>query len=356
VPFLVTLVPAVISLLATAIVRRAAIVRSMLDVPVARSSHSIPTPTGGGLAIVTAFYAGLILSGLGGQLSGTAQILLSAGLILAVLGLADDRLHLDYRWRISVHLGVALLAAISLGRFPLVQIAGVEFSPGLLSLPLVLIAVTWFTNLYNFMDGIDGLAASEGCFIGLAAAALLVGAGNEPLALTGLLLVGATAGFLYWNQAPASIFMGDTGSGFLGYIIAALALLSIYQGSMTIWSWILLPGVFIADASTTLLVRIWRRDTWHQAHRTHAYQHLAARIGHGKVVAAVMAINVMWLAPLAVLAEIRPEYGVYLTLFGIVPLFAVSHLLGAGRPAAATSEHPADGSSERDMKDRDRNQ
>jgi Fuc2NAc and GlcNAc transferase len=111
-----------------------------------------------------------------------------------------------------------------------------------------------------------------------------------------LCLAGAVAGFLVWNRCPARIFMGDTGSGFLGFTLGAPAILTLGDGGITLWSWAILLGVFIVDATLTLLRRMLNGERWYQAHRTHAYQHAARRWGsHRRVTVAVLSINVLWL-------------------------------------------------------------
>ncbi len=338
-PYLAVIVLAVtvfvLSTTATWLVRRIALARSVLDQPGERSAHRVPTPTSGGLAIAAAFYCGLGLLILWLPFSSTELICLGLALVLVVLGLLDDLHQLDFRWRMLVHLTTALAAALLLGQLPPLQLGPAMLNVGLLSLPLLVFCLVGATNLYNFMDGTDGLAGSECCFIAAAAALLLLDAGNLPLAALCVLLAAASAGFLVWNWSPARIFMGDAGSGFLGFLLALLALLSFYAQATSLWSWLLLAGVFIADASTTLVKRMLSGQRWYQAHSSHAYQHAARRFGHRKLALAVLAINLGWLLPLAWLAEIRPEYGVFLTFFGIVPLFAISHAMGAGRSASS---------------------
>ena len=334
---LITVSVLFISLSGTGLIRKIALSKSVLDHPIDRSSHHIPTPTGGGIAIAAAFYGGLLFLIYANKFDLLEIQVLSAGIILAVIGFLDDLNHLDFRWRIVVHLCAGFFVARTLGNMPDVQVGTLLISMGILSVPITVLTLVWATNLYNFMDGTDGLAGSECCFVALAAGGLLVLAGDTALALVCLVLFTACAGFLFWNWAPAKIFMGDTGSGFLGFIIASIAFLSIYNGSMSLWTWLLLPGVFIADATTTVLKRMLSGERWYQAHCTHGYQHMAKVYGHKKVALGVLFINLIWLLPLTWFAEKQPEYAVYIAVFGIVPLFLLSHHLGAGR--AETSDY-----------------
>ncbi len=327
---LVTLLIFLIAMIGTLLVRRFALAKELLDMPVARSSHIAPTPRGGGLAIVLAFYIGFAILYFLQQLNSTETIVIIICLVIAVIGLLDDLHQLDYRWRIAIQFTAALFVLAILGPMPALQVTDITLNVGLVSIPVLVLTLVWSTNLYNFMDGIDGIAASECCFIAISAGLLLTQGGHNSLANLCWFLGAASAGFLILNWQPAKIFMGDVGSGFLGFLLAVIALLSIYAGSMSLWSWILLPGIFICDATLTVVRRMLRREPWYQAHRSHAYQHAALRYGHARVCIAAMLINVCWLWPLVWLTEIHPEYGVYLAVFGIVPLFLLAHWFGAG--------------------------
>jgi Fuc2NAc and GlcNAc transferase len=154
-----------------------------------------------------------------------------------------------------------------------------------------MLGIVWLTNLYNFMDGIDGIAAVEAITVGLAGALLL--AGREPsLALVALVVAGAAGGFLVWNWPPAKLFMGDVGSGFLGYIFGGLALASENVGALPALLWLVLLGPFFVDTTLTLLRRIARGERWWAAHRTHAYQRaVQAGWSHRRVTTLVAALS-----------------------------------------------------------------
>src|SRR5690606_7293985 len=133
--------------------------------------------------------------------------------------------------------------------------------------------IVWMINLYNFMDGIDGIAATETVMVCALAGILLLASGASIIAWTAWALAAACLGFLRWNWAPAQIFMGDVGSGFLGYCIAMLAIVSSREGSFPLWVWLILLGAFVVDAGVTLLRRMKQRLKWYEAHHSHAYQH-----------------------------------------------------------------------------------
>ena len=302
----------------------------LVDVPNERSSHAAPTPRGGGLAVVIVFMAGLVGLALYAGLQGGILIAVAgSGLLAALVGFVDDHCHLAARWRASVHFAAAAWALIWLGGYP-------TFASGftigvVLGNIFWLVALVWFLNAFNFMDGIDGIAGAEGIFISGAAAVLLFLAGSGSLASVSLLLMFATAGFLVWNLPPARIFMGDVGSGFLGMLLGAVAIASVVQGSLTMWVFAILFAAFISDATITVARRILRGKRWHSAHRSHAYQHASRIYGsHGKVTAAVSAINVLWLFPLAFAAWGWPNLGWLFTAVAYAPLIVLLFCYRAG--------------------------
>lgn len=336
------LIPLVLlgAFLLTGLIRRLALRVALLDIPNHRSSHITPTPRGGGLAIVTAF----LLGGLGlaaisppGSV-GFVVILLFTSLLVAGIGLWDDLRQLSAKQRILVHLLAAVLLVWGLGRDGL---CGPE--PGQLwpwPLPgglLLVLVVVWALNLFNFMDGIDGLAGGEAVFVAAGGALLLsLGGGSLEMVLL-LLLAAACLGFLVWNWPPARIFMGDVGSGFLGFVLAGLALrTAIFRDDLPLAAWLILSGVFLVDATFTLLRRMVRREKWYNAHRSHAYQHAAARYGrHRPVTMAGMAINLFWLLPLSVLCVILPGFDVVLTILAYLPLLGLVVKFNAGGETSA---------------------
>jgi Fuc2NAc and GlcNAc transferase len=179
-------------------------------------------------------------------------------------------------------------------------------------------------NLYNFMDGIDGIAATQ-CILACASAALLAWMGRAPggaeYALFCLLLAAAQLGFLFWNWPPARLFMGDAGSVPTGLLLSGLALLGWAQGLLDLACWLILLAVFITDASWTLLWRLFSGQPVAQAHRLHAYQRLSRYWGsHMLIDVLLMAINAAWLFPLAWAAHSFPEYAFILVILAYLPL------------------------------------
>jgi Fuc2NAc and GlcNAc transferase len=196
----------------------------------------------------------------------------------------------------------------------------------------------WAINLFNFMDGIDGIAASEAIFIALAAAVLEASLGvRSGVSLAALVFACACAGFLYWNWPPARIFLGDVGSGFLGFVIVVLAVAATRDNPVALWVWLMLGGAFFVDATVTLVRRTARGEAVHEAHRSHAYQALARRFqSHRTVTLTIAAVNVLWLLPGAWLAAHHPQYAVTAVLVAFAPLACLAFLFGAGRPEVSS--------------------
>lgn len=318
----------------TGLLRRYALARSLLDMPGARSSHSVPTPRGGGVAIVVAFLLGLVtLRGAGALQDAVVIALAGAGALVALVGFIDDHRHLAARWRLLAHF-VAVL-------WLLYWLTGMQ-SPVPVDLPwlpqwaitaLLAIYLVWLVNLYNFMDGIDGIAGAEAMTVAVTAAGLYGLAGVSALAgIVPGLLAAAAAGFLVWNFPRARIFMGDAGSGFLGLMLGGCAVLAALQAPALFWAWQILLGVFVVDATVTLLRRVLRGERFYEAHRSHAYQHAARRAGsHRPVTLAVVAIDVLWLLPMAALVaagRLEPLYGIAVAY---APLIALALYYNAGR-------------------------
>jgi Fuc2NAc and GlcNAc transferase len=183
----------------------------------------------------------------------------------------------------------------------------------------------WLTNLFNFMDGIDGIAGGEAVSVGVVGGLLLLASGASELAGTALLIAAASLGFLAWNWAPARIFMGDVGSGFLGFTLGALAIASDRVAAVPILVWMMLLGVFIFDATVTLLRRL-RRERFYEAHRRHAYQRaVAAGASHGTVTGFVLMLNAL-LAIAAAMGWAWPET-VPLAILAVFALLVSTYLL-----------------------------
>ena len=255
------------------------------------------------------------------------------GAAVAIVGYIDDRRGLAARTRLAVHFAAGAWALFCLGGAPPLQVGHEIISLGWPGHILALFGVVWTLNLFNFMDGIDGLAASQGVFIPCAAAAISILVGQAAATPAVALAFGAAcAGFLWWNWPPAKIFMGDVGSGYLGYMIAVMALMAGRESPTAVWTWLVLGGVFFADATVTLIKRLSRGERVYEAHRTHAYQILARRWGsHRRVTVLAILINVLWLLPCAILGVYRPHWAGWLVLVALTPLIVGVLIAGVGR-------------------------
>ena len=318
----------------TGVVRHLAIRHELLDVPNQRSSHETPTPRGGGLAIVIGVVVAWTVAALSGVAAAeTVFVLSSAGLIVAVVGLVDDRAHVAARWRLLVHLVAACIVTLWSGGLGDLQLPGQVIELGWGGAVLALLGIVWMTNLFNFMDGIDGIAGVESSSVAFGVAGLLWLSGHPGEAALLSIVGAASLGFLAWNWPPAKIFMGDVGSSFLGFVLGAAAIATHAQGSLDIWAWLVVLGVFVVDATLTLARRIIRGERFYEAHRSHAYQHAARRLeSHGAVTGAVAVINVLWLLPIAWLIDSGRIAGIYGVLIAYVPLvwLAVANRAGRG--------------------------
>ena len=293
--------------LATGVVRAHAIRSAMFDVPNQRSSHTLPTPRGGGAAIVGTVLLCVAAAWSAAWVAAHVAIaLIGGGALVADVGWLDDRHHVSAGWRAIAHLCASTWAVVWLGGIENVRLSHLGVISGPVASVFAVVAIAWLINLYNFMDGIDGLAAVEAITVGTAGAIVLLLGRADGLALISASVAGAGAGFLIWNRMPARIFMGDVGSGFLGFAFATIALSAHKTAAISAAVWVLLLLVFIADATATLLRRIFRGESWHVAHRLHAYQRLVqSGRSHAQVVAYVTLVNVL-LAGLAIVVFMQP--------------------------------------------------
>ena len=293
------------------------------------------------MAIVFAFFvAAFLLTFLGlldARLSGA---LLVGGGAMALVGFLDDRRHLRASVRFCVHLVAAIWVVTLLGGVSETALANWGLHGLWTGRLFVVLTLVWTTNLFNFMDGLDGIAGGEAVFVGGAGAWLNWREGGAPgLTAAMTCLAAACLGFLRWNWPPARIFMGDVGSGFLGFSLAVLGLAASQKGMLPIEIWAILGGVFLVDATVTLVRRLARGDRWFEAHRTHAYQNLARRWkAHLPVTILVMVVNIFWLLPLAILAANFPTYALWFLAVALSPLIVLVAAFGAGKDCGSAGD------------------
>jgi Fuc2NAc and GlcNAc transferase len=327
----------ILSTILTMGLRHYALVHQVLDVPNERSSHHIPTPRGGGLAIVISFSIAIITLWATQYIPDRIAIaILGSGIVVALIGFIDDHISLAARWRLLAHFVAAgwILAWIGTPRLAL---PGGAIDLGWIGTILCALYLVWMLNLHNFMDGIDGLAGIESLTVTIFGAAVFLLQGlsiafiGNAVVMTALLLSAASAGFLVWNFPPAKIFMGDAGSGFLGITLGTIALMAGLEQPIQFWSWVILSGVFVVDATVTLIRRKCRRQRASEAHRSHAFQYAARRFGnHRPVTVGIALINVIWLFPIAWAVAAAQIDGVVGTLIAYGPLVLMAFYFKAG--------------------------
>ncbi len=283
--------------------------RLAVDDPGARRMHRVPTPRGGGLGIVVA----IVLFGLGPFVPIEPRPLLP--ILLGVLAVAwiswrDDHGGVSVRHRILVHLGAAALVVHALApRLPGLEPDAASWLVLAVGILLVVL-IAWSINLHNFMDGLDGLLAWQGVFVAGFLVALPT-AGRDPVLLVPAVATAAAClGFLPFNFPRARIFMGDVGSTVLGLMSALLLLLAVRHGHLPAPAALVLPVLFVTDATWTLVSRIARGRRWYHGHREHCYQWLARATGsHVPVSIGFLVANLTVVVPTVLLIRANPEHG-----------------------------------------------
>ena len=285
----------ILSFVLTGLYRSYALHKSIIDIPNHRSSHTISTPRGGGIALAIAWFLGLTWFVVNEKIERNLYFALLSGLPLTLSGFADDILNLSPRFRMMVQLFCAGLGLYFLGGLQSLTMGSFNIDFFVPLTVLAFISIIWSINLFNFLDGIDGYISTEIIFIGVSAFLLT---GDQ----TGLLLASATLGFLIWNWEKARIFMGDVGSTLLGFTVAIMAIYHQNNQISTLPVWLIITSVFWMDATITLFRRIRNKEKLSQAHRKHAYQRIVqSGFSHQKTVMYALGINIInfglaWLA------------------------------------------------------------
>jgi UDP-N-acetylmuramyl pentapeptide phosphotransferase/UDP-N-acetylglucosamine-1-phosphate transferase len=255
----------------------------ILDKPNARSLHTRPTPTSGGIAILIAFITFITFYLAAWYFEPIPEIFIFISLLLiAIISLIDDCRHVSVLYRLMVHF-LATYLLLWQGEFWLSHIIlpGLTWAlPPFLQISLSILFVIWMINLYNFMDGMDGFAGGMAIF-GFGTLAVLGAMADHQLFMTlNLIIASAVAGFLVFNFPPARIFMGDIGSSSLGFLAAAFSLWGNKEGIFHFWVALLIFSPFIVDATVTLLRRLLRGEKIWLAHKSHYFQRLV-QLGWG---------------------------------------------------------------------------
>jgi Fuc2NAc and GlcNAc transferase len=328
-----------LSLLATYLlchaIRKWAHHKELMDVPNHRSAHQHPTPTSGGLAFSAVYAAGMIYLYAMAEVDSKLVWAVAGTIPVAILGYLDDIKEMPARLRFTCHIGAAGWAMYWLGGMPLIVIGDIQFDPGWAGYVFGVLYLAWLLNLFNFMDGIDGIAGSEAVFVLASVCLIATGVADDIW-----LLLAVSGGFLIINWPIAKLFMGDVGSGFLGLSLGILAIFTANNELISFWSWLILLGYFIVDASLTLLIRFLRGETVYEAHNLHAYQHASRALGDKNTLYITWLINLVWLLPLAWWVNNRPEIGLLLLLIAYAPVALVCYLSGSGQVDSKLARYP----------------
>ncbi len=257
----------IISFFLTYLIKNYAIKKSIIDIPNKRSSHSTPTPHGGGIAIAVTWFIGISYLFFADQIESSLYFALMFGVVISVVSYFDDLYKLSVKLRFFTQIIVAVIGLFFLGGFGELSFGFFSIENQIITNFFALFLIVWYINLYNFLDGIDGYAGSEAIFLGFAGYILF--SGNAFL-----VLIASVVGFLFWNWDKAKIFMGDVGSTLLGYNVAIFTIFYANQKPDYFWIWIILFGVYWFDATLTLIRRKFSGEKLSQAHKKHAYQRL----------------------------------------------------------------------------------
>jgi Fuc2NAc and GlcNAc transferase len=332
--FVLLPIATLLTLLLTILIRKNAIQKNQLDIPNERSSHTAPTPRGAGVAVATVFIVGLLALRVAEKISDETFISIALpGFFVAIIGRLDDLGYLtSAKWRLVGHFLVAIVAVWLVGGLPSLPIANSSIDFGMAGNVLAVIYLVWMLNLFNFMDGIDLITGVETITASGATAIFLANKADGDFWLVPAILAATVLGFMFLNIPPAKIFLGDVGSGFIGFVIAVISLVTADENVLIAWAMVILLAVFISDSTVTLLRRIIKREHLYVAHRTHAYQNLTKRVNkHLSVSLGVGATNLFWLLPIAWLVaneSVMPIVGVTIAY---IPVIALALFLKAGK-------------------------
>lgn len=314
-----------ISAMITGFTRKYSIHKKIMDVPNERSSHFIPTPRGGGVAVVFVFLLATICLKLCGNIDYNLTLaLVGGGSLVSLMGYLDDVYSLKARYRIVIHFLAALWALYWLKGLPVLDFGTWRFILNGQGSFIALLGIVWCINLYNFMDGIDGLAGMQGFFISVASSLTLYYLGAHQLGFLLAFLAAALSGFTVWNWPPAKIFLGDVGSGFLGFVFAVLAIYTANQHLLPLNFWLIILSIFICDATFTLVYRAFTGQKWYSAHKEHAYQRLISLgLSHKQITVGIFALNTTILFPLSLASIYWQAQGFWLMGINVLCLLLI---------------------------------
>lgn len=299
-----------------------AVRRAWLDHPTSRGSHHIPTPRGGGLAINGALLLGFGILYFHDMISIQLWAGFSGSIcLLTIIGFVDDLSDVHPLLRFCGQCLACIWGMVLLGNIPAIPLFHDITLPAIFAYPLLFLLLLWLTNLYNFMDGIDAITSLETIFLSISIGCFAYLHESWSLFYLMAFLAASSLGFLVWNWPPASIFMGDCASTALGCFLGLVVIAFSLEDLALFWPCLILMNYYLIDSTMTLLLRVWERKPWYKPHREHLYQQLALKMSsHLKANAVVMAINLLWLFPLAYVAFQSVSHGFFIFIFSALPL------------------------------------
>ena len=310
------------------IYKKIAVHYNILANPGYRTLHESPTPRGGGLIFSLVFVFCILIFGGVYELSNQIFYIFGVGGFIATLfGFIDDIKNIRVKTKLIIQL---FLSAWTIYWLDLGELFLLGWMPIFMIIPFILIFMVWIMNAYNFMDGVDVMAASGAIFISLTLAIVLfLTNGSVEVIYIFILLAIVVSGFILFNWPPATIFMGDAGSVFLGYIFGSLLLFTVLNNDISVWIWLTVFGYFFADTTVTQIMRVILGRKWYLAHRSHAYQNLARMTNsHLKVTGGVTLYNLVWIFPLTLWSALQPGMGFIAAILAIAPALVVAYKYG----------------------------
>ena len=316
------LIAFVLSFLGVYFLKKSALRLKIVAIPNERSLHNKVTPRGGGIIIAIVFLAFLLVFYITRQIMvAEFLVLFGGGLIMAVTGFLDDILELKASIRFIIQFFAVGWGLYWIGGIP--STVFFERLPVLYAIAnaVAVVALVWFINSFNFIDGIDGLATSGATFFSLSIGGYFLWQGIEPYGSLLIVLAASSLAFLCFNWPPAKIFLGDAGSNFFGYLFGAMVLITVKNGNLSIWTWLIILAYLITDTTTTTFLRLCLVKGWYHTHRSHAYQNLARVLDNHKFVTCLITgINVFYLLPLAYLSIQYQQYAWLAFAASVIPI------------------------------------
>ena len=327
-----------ISTILTHLVIKVAIKKEIFAVPTKRSSHNTYIPNIGGVAIFISYLFMLLVLNFTISIDQSILLILcSAGSIVLLVGLYDDIRDIKVRYRILTHIVVSILAVFFLDKIILFDRYFLNSLPSLLILFFSVLIIISFINIYNFMDGADGYMSIGAIIVSTTVGMFLY---NDSISILFFLLSASIMGFLLFNMPKAKVFMGDTGSTFIGFVLAVLMLYSITYSNISIWTWGILISPFFMDAFITILTKMLTGQKWFRPHRHYTFQKIIDFFikktndrtkAHRMLSICFILYNVIILLPMAYISVKYVQYNIYICILSIIPIVVLALVFKTGR-------------------------